>query len=258
MYEELSNKRILITGSSSGIGAGIAQSFARYSTKIILHYNSNYDGVIKTQEEICRLGSQAKIISFDFRRETYTQQFFSDATACFSGIDILINNAGIIPKASISNTDIALWKETFSINLNIPFLLSKFFANELIEKRKSGVILNISSIHGSQSCENFCAYSSSKTALNALTKIQAIEWAKHNIRVNTIAPGVIEVERNKDRLRDKKNSWMQKILLGRYGKADEIGDLAVFLSSHLASWITGQVFTIDGGMTARANFPMKR
>jgi glucose 1-dehydrogenase len=253
MYEELFNKRILITGSSSGIGAGIAKSFAKYNTKIILHYNSNYDGVIETQKAIYHQGSQAKIIQFDFREEC-TQKFFSDVVACFSGVDILINNAGVVPKANISETDITRWKETFSINLHFPFLLSKLFANKLIETGESGTILNISSIHGNQSCENFCAYSSSKAALNALTKIQSIEWARHKIRVNTIAPGVIEVERNKGKLQEQQELWMQKILLGRYGTTNETGELAVFLSSNAATWITGQIFTIDGGMTARGNF----
>lgn len=151
----------------------------------------------------------------------------------------------------------ALWKETFSINLHFPFLLSKLFAERLMEKGEFGTILNISSIHGNRSCEKSCAYSSSKAALDALTKIQSIEWAKHKIRVNTIAPGVTEVERNKAELQEKQDLWMPKILLGRYGTPHEIGELAVFLSSNLAAWITGQVFTIDGGMTARANFPVR-
>lgn len=257
MYEELCHKRILVTGSSSGIGAGIAKSFAKCKTKIILHYNSNYDGVIETQKEVCRLGSQAEMIQFDFREEEYAPKFFSDAVACFSGVDILINNAGVVPKKNLSETDITLWKETFSINLHFPFLLSKLFAKRLIEKGNFGTIVNISSIHGNQSCENFCAYSSSKAAVNALTKIQSIEWAKHQIRVNTIAPGVVEVERNKGGLQEKQDLWMQKILLGRYGTTSEIGELAVFLSSNAAAWITGQVFTIDGGMTVRGNFPMR-
>lgn len=256
MYEELFDKKILITGSSSGIGAGIAKSFAKYNTKIILHYNSNHKGVIKTQKAVQRLGSQAKIIQSDFRKEE-VETFFSNVIACFSGIDILINNAGVVPKENISNTDITLWRETFSINLNFPFLLSKLFANQLIEKRAAGAILNISSIHGNQTCENFCAYSSSKAALNTLTKIQSIEWAQHKIRVNAIAPGVIEVERNRSGLQKKQDFWMPKILLGRYGTTTEIGDLAVFLSSDMANWMTGQTFTIDGGMTARANFPMR-
>jgi len=257
MYQELSDKRILVTGSSSGIGAGIAKSFAKYHTKIILHYNSNYDGVIETQKAICVLGSQAEIIQGDFRQEAHAPKFFSDAVACFSGVDILINNAGVIPQKNISDTDITLWKETFSINLHFPFLLSQLFANRLIETEKFGTILNISSIHGNQTCENFSAYASSKAALNTLTKVQSIEWAKHNIRVNTIAPGVVEVERNKSGLQEKQALWTQQILLGRYGTTHEIGELAVFLSSNAAAWITGQTFTIDGGMTARGHFPTR-
>lgn len=125
MYEELVNKRILVTGSSSGIGAGIAKSFAKYNTKIILHYNNNYAGAIETQPAIYHLGSQAKVIQFDFSEEGRAPEFFAKIVTCFSEIDILINNAGVVLKANISETDINRWKETFSINLNFPFLLSK-------------------------------------------------------------------------------------------------------------------------------------
>lgn len=104
-----------------------------------------------------------------------------------------------------------LRKETFSINLNPPFLLSKLFVSDRLEKGEVGTILNISSIHGDISCEKFSAYSASKAALDALMRVQAVEWAKHNIKVNTIAPGVIEVERNKDKLCEQKDLWMPKI-----------------------------------------------
>lgn len=257
MYEELNDKTILITGASSGIGAGIARSLARHKTKIILHYNTNYNGVIQTQNEVVRSGSEAKIIQFDFRSEERVRQFFQEARSCFSDIDILINNAGVVPKRTIEDTDLNFWRETHAINLNFPFFLSREFARDRIKMGKPGAIINISSIHGEQSCEKFAAYASTKSALNALTKIQAIEWAEHNIRVNTIAPGAVEVERNKDGLRENRELWMPKILSGRYGTTDEIGELAVFLSSDAAAWMTGQILTIDGGTTARGNYPKK-
>jgi len=257
MYPELNDKTILITGASSGIGAGIARSLARHKTKIILHYNTNYNGVIQTKNEVVSRGSEAKIIQFDFRKEERVKQFFTEALSCFSDIDILINNAGVVPKRTIDDTDLEFWRETHSINLNFPFFLSREFARHRIETGKPGVIVNISSIHGEQSREKYAAYASTKSALNALTKIQAIEWAEHRIRVNTIAPGAVEVDRNKDGLRDNQELWMPKILLGRYGTTDEIGELAVFLSSDAAAWMTGQVLTIDGGTTARGNYPNK-
>ncbi|MBP0019999.1 MAG: SDR family oxidoreductase [Cyanobacteria bacterium SBLK] len=257
MNRDFINQKILVTGSSSGIGAAIAKSFAKYNTKLILHYNRNYEGVIDTRKEVIQRGSQAKILQCDFRNEEEAPQFFSDAVTFFCGIDILINNAGVIPKKEINDTDLKLWKDTFSINLNFPFLLSKLFVSDRLEKGKVGAILNISSIHGDISCEKFSAYSASKAALNALMQVQAVEWSKHNIRVNTISPGVIEVERNKHKLREQKKLWMPKIPLGRYGTTHEIGELAVFLCSGSASWITGQTFTIDGGTTARGNYPIR-
>ena len=254
---DLLNKKILITGASSGIGAGIARAFAQYHTQLILHYNNNYDGVVETQKIVTQSGSQAKIIQCNFSQQEALKNFLLEAVESFSGVDILVNNAGVIPKTSITDTDIIAWKNTLAVNLDAPFLLSKHFAEQLIEKQQQGSIINISSIHGEQSCENFAAYAASKSALNALTKAQSIEWAKHNIRVNAIAPGVIEVERNRERLQKQQDLWAQKIPLGRHGLTSDIAEMAVFLSSDSAAWMTGQVVTIDGGMTVRGNFPMR-
>jgi len=255
MFTDLQNKRVLVTGSSSGIGAGIAKAFSEYGARVAVHFNGNRHGAMATADSI---DGESLLLKADLSQESEAQTLLDDIRLAWGGLDILINNAGVVHKASILDTDADDWDRTLNINLRSPYLLSRLAAKQWIENGEKGCILHNTSIHGSRSVEFFSAYAASKAALNSLTAVQALEWAEHGIRVNALAPGVIPVERTEEVLDKTQDMWLPYIPLGEYGTPHDISNLALFLCSDAAKWITGQVMVCDGGTLARMNLPKRK
>lgn len=256
----LQNKRVLITGASSGIGAGMARVLAEHGCKLVLHYNRNETGIQHTLEEVNQLGADAEIIKCDFRALDSLNAFFKDAWDIFDGLDGLVNNAGVVTKTvALKDPDGVKFSETLAVNLHAPYLLSTAFAKACIHAKQEGAIVNNSSIHGQATCEWFSAYAASKAGLDAITKVQAVEWGPYGIRVNVLAPGVVPVERTDKILRDPamEKTWCERMPVGRYGTTDEMGQATAFLLSDSAQWMTGSVMTVDGGLIARGNYPIR-
>lgn len=256
----LANKRVLITGASSGIGAGMAKVLARYGCRLVLHYNRNYSGVQATLAEVEALGAEAQILNCNFEKLEGLPEFFANAWQEFDGLDALVNNAGMITK-SLSLKDPAgeKFNRTLAVNLQAPYQLSCLFAQACIDAKQTGVIVNNSSIHGQATCEWFAAYAASKAGLDAITKVQATECGKYGIRVNVLAPGVVPVERTFDILNkpEIEQKWMQRLPTGRYGNVEEMGEATAYLLSDFAQWMSGSILTLDGGMIARGNYPQR-
>lgn len=256
----LENQRVLITGASSGIGAGMARVLAKYGCKLVLHYNRNEAGIVKTLADVKALGAQAEVIRCDFTHLGSLSSFFAEAWQVFSGLDALVNNAGIVTK-SLSLKDPAGEKfaQTLAVNLQAPYQLSCAFAQACVDAQQGGVIINNSSIHGQATCEWFAAYAASKAALDAITKVHAVEWGKLGVRVNVLAPGVVPVERTDAILSkpDIAQKWMDTLPTGRYGTTEEMGEATAYLLSDFASWMTGATLTLDGGLVARGNYPAR-
>jgi glucose 1-dehydrogenase len=148
------------------------------------------------------------------------------------------------------------WKETLQVNLHAPLLLSKL-AKENGMSTSGGVIINVSSIHGDRSNEYMGAYAASKAGLDSLTRTLALEWADDNIRVNAIAPGVVPVERAAQAFQDSTvaQGWLEHLPVGKWGTVDQVADAMLPLITN--DWVTGTVWTIDGGMMARSNMPKR-
>lgn len=256
----LQGKRVLITGASSGIGAGMARVLAGYGCKLVLHYNANRAGVEKTLQEVEAIGAEAKIVFADFRQLAHLKAFFELAWQQFDGLDALINNAGIVSKVvSLKDPNAEQFSETLTVNLTAPYQLSSYFAQACINANQGGVVVNNSSIHGQQTCEWFSAYAASKAGLDAVMKVQAVEWGQYGIRVNSLAPGVVPVERT-DKILSNPNvqkKWANKMASGRYGTTEEMGEATAFMLSDLSQWMTGTVMTVDGGLVARGNYPSR-
>lgn len=256
----LKNKRVLITGASSGIGAGMARVLAREGCRLVLHYNRNKTGVEKTLADVQALGAQAEVIQADFKELENISHFFDQAWSVFEGLDSLVNNAGIVTKSTaLKDIDGKQFAETLAVNLQAPYQLSTAFAQACIEAKQSGQIVNNSSIHGQATCEWFSAYGASKMGLDAITKVHAVEWGQFGIRVNGLAPGVVPVERTNKILKEPsmEKKWCDIMPAGRYGTTEEMGEATAYLLSDATQWMTGSILTIDGGLIARGNYPVR-
>ena len=265
----LQGKRAFVTGSSGGIGAGIAKALAARGASVLVHYNSRHDGAKQTCAAITKQaqdeggkGSCEGIIQCDFRSpEAIDKMMDYIGGNCWGGqpLDILVNNAGLITKMASDDDDEALsaWHETMAVNLHAPLQLSRLAYRQMKGSGNGGVIINVSSIHGSRSVEWMTAYAASKAALDSLTRGLALEYAPDNVRVNVVAPGIVPVERTAEVLSTKEaqDMWTPHLPVGRMGSVEEIGEATVQLCTN--QWMTGTVLSIDGGMMSRANMPFR-
>ncbi len=256
----LKGKRVLITGASSGIGAGMARVLAREGCRLVLHFNRNQAGIENTLKVVTNLGAEAVVLQSDFCLLDNLDAFFEQAWRAFDGLDGLVNNAGLVSKTTaLKDAKGIQFMETLKVNLHAPYLLSTAFAQACIIAKQPGAIVNNSSIHGQATCEWFSAYAASKAGLDAISKVQAVEWGVHQIRVNVLAPGVVPVERTKPILSQPEmaKKWHDKIPSGRYGTTEEMGEATAYLLSDATAWMTGSVLTLDGGLIARGNYPSR-
>ena len=160
---------------------------------------------------------------------------------------------------SLKDIDGEQFQQTLTVNLHAPYQLSCYFADACRTANQGGQIVNNSSIHGQATCEIFSAYAASKAALDAITKVQAVEWGEYGIRVNVLAPGVVPVERTNHILKQPEieKKWCDRMPSGRYGSVEDMGEATAFLLSEHSSWMTGSIMTVDGGLIARGNYPTR-
>ena len=250
----LDNKVVLITGASGGIGAGMAKAFAAEGAKVAVHYRTRKSGAEQVQDYIVKEGGTAEIFYADLREEEDINKLVNSVVEKFEQIDCLVNNAGVVLKAYTEDTDAEHWDDTLNVNLRAPHLLSRAALPHI---PSGGSVIHNTSIHAKNTVQNFAAYAASKAGLEALAKAQALEWAEQGIRVNCIAPGVVPVERTYEVLEAAKDDWLPHIPQHRYGTVEDIADMTCYLASSQASWITGQSFVVDGGMTSRIDMPRR-
>jgi glucose 1-dehydrogenase len=263
----LQGKRVVVTGSSGGIGKGIALALAQEGADVLVHYCTRAEGAAQTAHAITHdtPGTVAGVFCCDFRDPAAIQKLFADDLDGIwpEGFDILVNNAGIVTKLALEDDNddtLSAWHETLQVNLHAPRLLSHLALPRMRKRANSktvggGVILNVSSIHGEKSNEYMGAYAVSKSALDALTRAMALEYAVYNIRVNAIAPGVVPVERTAAAFANQAvaDPWLEKIPLHRLGTVEQVAAACLPLITN--EWLTGVIWQIDGGMMARSNMP---
>ncbi len=237
-----SNKTALVTGASRGIGKTIAIMLAKNGVKVI--------GVATSKKSLESIEYIENILPFccDISDEKSIEKLYSFAKKNANAIDILVNNAGIHMDNILLRMKTDEWHKVLDVNLNGPFYLTKILLKDMI-KNKNGRIINISSISGTDGNKGQSNYSASKGGLLAFTKSLAKEVARRNITVNCIAPGVIETDMISHLTDTVKNNYLDRIPLKRFGKPEDIGKMILFLSSDEASYITGQTFYIDGGIS---------
>jgi 3-oxoacyl-[acyl-carrier protein] reductase len=243
---KLKNKVALVTGSSRGIGRATALLFAKEGAKIIVNCSKSEDKAKKVVEEIKKLGSDAISLKCDVSQEQEVKGMMAEAIKKFGKIDILVNNAGIVYDIPLFEKTVEQWDKTLGVNLKGVFLCSKY-ASENMKKNGSGTIINISSSNGLNTTSPESAdYDASKAAVINLTKSLAEELAP-NIRVNAIAPGWVDTEMNKDLPKDFIKEERKKTFMKRFADPKEIANVALFLASEEASFMTGSNVLVDGG-----------
>ena len=237
---------VLITGISRGIGKDIALEFAKNKYNIIGCAKSDFNGLSDTKNLITSYGVDSYIELCDISNEEKIKKFIYESTNKLGGIDILINNAGISYIGLFQDMSILEWNNIINTNLTSAFLMSKYVIPYML-KKQNGHIINISSAWGNIGASMEVAYSASKGGLNTFTKALAKELAPSNILVNTISPGFIDTEMNKNFEKEELEAIFEEIPLGRAGKTSEVADLVYKIAT--SKYLTGQIITIDGGWT---------
>jgi len=247
---DLTGKVAMVTGAGRGIGYHIALALAKYGADLVV-CSRTVSELEKVGKEIEKLGRRVLIKRIDVRRIPEVHSLVEDAVKAFDHIDILVNNAGInIPQWAVDVTEEA-WDNIMDINLKGLFFVAQAVGKVMIQQKK-GKIINVSSQAGSVGLLRRAAYCTSKGGVNLLTKVLAIEWAPHNIKVNAIAPTFIETPMTQPMFQDKsfRDYVLGNISLGRLGKPEDVVGAVIYLASEASDLVTGHVLLIDGGWTA--------
>lgn len=239
-------KTVLITGSSRGIGKAIARRL-NPNYKIAINYKESKKAAMDLLKELRQTNPYTIAIRADVSKKEEVEDMFSTIEKNLGAVDILINNAGIAHYSLIQDTPYEIWQKIIQTNLDSVFLTSKRALVHMLEK-KEGVIINMSSIWGEEGSSMESAYSASKGAINSLTKSLAKELAPSNIRVNAIAPGIVETDMmTRDFSKEELEELKKEVGMERFAKAEEIASLVAYLISEEASYITGDIININGG-----------
>ncbi len=244
---KLEGKRVLITGASRGIGVGIAGQFAAAGADVVISYRRKAEEAAAVVQALESAGSRAKALRCEITDPDDVAKLFEQAEAFLGSIDAVIANAGVPSGAdTLEHIEPRFWHKVIDTNLSGAFYTLKT-AVPYLRKSGRGSITTISSIAADLCGMGGAAYNAAKAGLNALTMTLARELASESIRVNAIAPGLVESDMGNMMLRVHGDALLQSIPLGRIGTPQEIGALAVMLASEEGSWITGKIMRIDGG-----------
>ena len=250
----LAGKRAIVTGGAMGIGFAISYRLAEAGAAVIIA-DIDHERGEEASQQLRDYGYQASFVHCDVSQEEEVENMVDTAEKEMGGIDILVNNAGIYPVIPLEQTTGDDFERVIAVNLKGAFLCSRGVSRHMIEQQRGGCIINIASIDAVHpSSPGMAAYDASKGGMWMLTKSLALELGRHDIRVNAIAPGGILTagvrsrvsEFSRERMKDLKQ-FMARTALGRMGRADDIGRVALFLASDLADYMTGSLVVVDGG-----------
>jgi len=254
MKAEFTNKVALVTGSSKGIGKGIAIELAKNGADVVVNYYSDKSGAIDTMAKVKEFGVDSLSVKADVGSYNEVKEMFDKIYNKFGKIDILINNSAIAIWKPFENFTEEEWDRTLNTNLKSIFNCTKF-ALPSMKKNGGGIVVNIGSMGGHAYLDCLVPYCASKGGVNLITKSLAVELAKYNIRVNIVAPGTIAIKRNFDTDPGYPDNWFSYIPQGRVGEIKEVVNPVIYLCSSKSSHITGQILYVDGGTTSYVPMP---
>lgn len=254
MHLDISGKTVVITGASRGIGEVLARRFAAEGTRVSL-WDRDQEGLSRVAEELRRTGANAHECLCDVSVEKDVATATSRVIEHFGSLDVLVNNAGIAPSGSIETMDPIAWDETYAVNVRGVFLCSRAVIPQM-KKQRAGRILNASSFAAIIPSYSFAAYASSKAAVISFTRVLAAELGPWNITANAYAPGMIPTQMNRfaEAPEERKRQLLDTLTIRRWGSADDIASLLIFLSSDHAGYVTGSLIDTSGGKFA-VQFP---
>jgi gluconate 5-dehydrogenase len=250
MLFNIKEKRILITGSSGGLGLVFAQGFCEAGAKVIIN-GTNQDKLQLAVEKMAQYGYVVSAYKFDITNPADVEENIARIEMEHGNIDVLINNAGIQHRTPLEDFSLENWNSVLNTNLSGAFIVSKAVVKGMIE-RQSGKIINICSLQSELARPTIAPYAAAKGGLKMLTRAMATEWAKHNIQVNAIGPGYFKTEMTKALWENEEfDTWLcKRTPANRWGNPDELVGALIFLSSNASSFVNGQILFVDGGITA--------
>lgn len=248
MCMRLKGKVGVVTGSSRGIGRAIAIKFAKEGAAVVVNSRKKASAQ-KVVDEIKKTGGKAIAVAGDVSKAETAKKLVDAAVKKFGSLDVFVNNAGVVSYSNFVDLKEKEWDSLMDVDLKGVFLCSQAAARQMIKQGNGGKIINISSIAGFIGFHDLPHYCAAKAGVIELTKQMALELALHRINVNSIGPGAIQTEMTKELEGDPKaiEQILTRIPLGRLGQPEEIANVAVFLASDEASYITGVTIFVDGG-----------
>lgn len=240
------NKTALVTGSSKGIGKGIARLLGENGYNIVVNGGHNKDALETTVKEFQEDNISVLGVFADVSKYEECQYLVKEINSIFGNIDLLVNNAGVSHIGLFTDMNHEYYSNIVNINLLSSFHLCNLIIPSMV-REKSGSIIFISSIWGNDGASCEAVYSATKGGINSFSKSLAKELGASNIRVNTISCGAIDTDMNNSLTKEEKDDFSESIALMRFGKVEEIAEVALFLASDKSSYITGQIITVDGG-----------
>ncbi len=255
----LKDMRALVTGASGGLGAAICEQFAREGAHCVVVYRSDRAEGEKTAAKVRSLNRQAEIVKADVGDQEQVESMFEAAEKAFGGLDIVVANAGFGSVKPLLQTTVEDFEGMIRTNLVGTYLTVRCGA-ERMAREGHGKIITMSSVHGLGGTHYCSLYESTKAGIINFTRGAAFDLSEYNIQINCIAPGAVPVPKDPppDQDSDLYRAWMQYTPLARFGTPWDVARTAVFLASADSDWITGQVISVDGGITAGPHIPSLR